>query len=200
MQYDRMLAELFGEEDRAREMAAKLADIARTSPEAAAAERESLLAFLRGPIERHFAFEEQAIFPKLVEHDLGPEVQVACKQHDTVRQLAAKLAAWEPGSATRDHEEPPPGHEGEHPHAPGAESDLGALVFDIARQLLHHTNFEGDYIYPELTHEEWRELMKRTVEEQGAASEHTPKPAGHEGGSAPKATEGSVPAESSVNS
>src|SRR5262245_43922586 len=141
MHYDRMLAELFGEEDRAREMATRLADIARTSREAAAAERESLLAFLRGPIERHFSFEEQAIFPKLVEHDLDEEVQGARKQHDTVRQLTRKLAEAGPGD------------------------ELGQLVFDIARQLLHHTNFEGDYIYPELTHEEWRELMKQTVED-----------------------------------
>src|SRR6185437_6196487 len=87
MHYDRMLAELFGEEDRAREMAARLADMARTSAEAIAMERESLLAFLQGPLERHFAFEEQAIFPKLVEHDLGPEVQVATKQHDTCVSL-----------------------------------------------------------------------------------------------------------------
>src|SRR5277367_1797168 len=145
MQYDRMLAELFGEEDRARAMAARLADIARTSKEAAAAERETLLAFLRGPIERHFAFEEQVIFPRLVDHALGEEVQVATKQHETVRQLTRKLAAYQEGS-------------------PG--EDLRELVFDIARQLLHHTNFEGDYIYPELTHEEWRELMKQTVENE----------------------------------
>jgi hypothetical protein len=140
MQYDRMLAELFGEEDRAREMAARLADIARTSREAAAAERESLLAFLLGPIARHFAYEEQVIFPKLVEHDLTEEVQVATKQHESVRHLARKLAEAGPAD------------------------DVAALVFDIARQLLHHTNFEGDYIYPELTHDEWRELMQETVE------------------------------------
>jgi hypothetical protein len=100
MQYDRMLAELFGEEDRAREMASRLADIARSSREAAAAERDSLLAFLRGPIERHFAYEEQVIFPHLIEHDLAEEVQVATKQHETVRQLAQKLATA--GSAGPD--------------------------------------------------------------------------------------------------
>src|SRR6185312_4680513 len=133
MQYDRMLAELFGEEDRAREMAARLADIARASPQAAAAERESLLAFLLGPIERHFAYEEHVVFPKLVEHDLAEEVSVATKQHESVRHLARKLGEAGPGD------------------------DIGALVFDIARQLLHPTNFEGDYIYPELTHDEWRE-------------------------------------------
>ncbi len=155
MQYDRMLAELFGEEERAREMAARLADIARTSPEAAAAERESLLAFLRGPIERHFAYEEHVIFPKLDKHDLGPEVQVATKQHDAVRQLADRL-------------------EGAGP------AEIADLVFEIARLLLHHTNFEGDYIYPELTHEEWRELMKETVESDAKG--------------------GSVPTKSSVNS
>ena len=139
MQYDRMLAELFGEEDRARAMAARLADIAHTSKEAAAGEQASLLAFLRGPMERHFAFEEHILFPKLEVHGLGPEVQVATKQHDAVRQLAQKLAEAGPAD------------------------DVGDLVFEIARLLLHHTNFEGDYIYPELTHDEWRELMKETV-------------------------------------
>jgi iron-sulfur cluster repair protein YtfE (RIC family) len=171
MHYERMLAELFGEEDRAREMATRLAEIARASSAAVAAERDSLLAFLRGPIERHFAFEEQAIFPKLVEHDLGPEVQVATKQHDTVRQLAEKLAACTSGDA------------------------LGPLVFDIARLLLHHTNFEGDYIYPELTHEEWRELMKRTVAENDGAASGPRAQAPAE----PQCA-GSVPTEPSVNS
>ena len=146
MQYDRMLAELFGEEDRARAMAARLADIARTSQDAAAAERESLLAFLCGPIERHFSFEEQVVFPKLVDHALGEEVQVATKQHETVRQLTRRLMAYTEGS----------------------DENLRELIFDIARQLLHHTNFEGDYIYPELTHEEWRELMKQSVEASGS--------------------------------
>jgi hypothetical protein len=149
MQYDRMLAELFSEEDRAREMAARLAHIARTSREAVLAERESLLAFLRGPLERHFAYEEAVIFPELVAHELGEEVQVANKQHDNLRQLTARLAANEPGT------------------------DLCALVHDIARLLLHHTNFEGDYIYPELTHEEWRELMKETLD---AAGQEGPAP------------------------
>jgi hemerythrin len=171
MHYDRMLAELFSEEDRAREMAARLADIAHSSREAAAAERESLLAFLRGPIERHFAFEEAAIFPKLVEHDLGPEVQVATKQHDTLRQLATELAACDAGAG----------------------DTLGALVFEIARLLLHHTNFEGDYIYPELTHEEWRELMKRTVAEKDGALDD-------ESVASRPLRAGSVPTEPSVNS
>jgi hypothetical protein len=158
MQYDRMLAELFGEEDRAREMAARLAQIARSTPEAVAAERESLLAFLRGPIERHFAYEEAVIFPKLVEHDLAEEVQVATKQHDTLRQLAVELEATDPRTDA------------------AAQARLATLVFDIARMLLHHTNFEGDYIYPELTHEEWRELMKETLEGVGdpAPSKDTP--------------------------
>ena len=140
MEYDRMLAELFEQEDQAREMASRLADMARSSPEAAAAERESLRAFLKGPIERHFAYEEQVIFPKLEIRGLGPEVQVATKQHAALRQLADKL------------------------EAPGPQDDLGQLIFDAARLMLHHTNFEGDYIYPELTHEDWRQLMKETVE------------------------------------
>jgi iron-sulfur cluster repair protein YtfE (RIC family) len=146
MQYDRMLAELFGEEDRAREMAARLADIARSSREAAMAERASLLDFLRGPVERHFKYEERVVFPQLEKHDLGEEVQVAIKQHDSVRQMAEQLAATK------------------------AEDDPRELIFEIARLLLHHTNFEGDYIYPELTHEEWRELMKESVAIEGGAA------------------------------
>lgn len=140
MEYDRMLAELFGQEDQAREMATRLAEVAKGSPEGAWAERESLIAFIRGPMERHFAYEEQVIFPKLETRGLGPEVQVAAKQHDALRQLAEKLRTTGPGN------------------------DLGQLIFEVARLMLHHTNFEGDYIYPELTHEDWRELMKETVE------------------------------------
>jgi hemerythrin superfamily protein len=146
MQYDRMLAELFSEEDRAREMATRLADTARSTREAAASERESLLEFLRGPVERHFKHEELNIFPHLVEHDLEEEVQVALKQHDAVRQLADRLAQAKP------------------------DDDLRELIFEIARLLLHHTNFEGDYIYPELTHEEWRQLMKESVEKDGSVA------------------------------
>jgi Hemerythrin HHE cation binding domain len=171
MQYDRMLAELFGEEDRAREIAARLAGIANASREAAAAERESLLAFLLGPIARHFAYEEQVVFPKLVEHDLAEEVEVATKQHDAVRHLARQLAEA------------------------GPDDNVGALVFDIARQLLHHTNFEGDYIYPELTHDEWRELMRETVEAGHSPVTTGPVPMGE----TPK-TPARAPNEPSVNS
>jgi hemerythrin-like domain-containing protein len=167
MHYERMLAELFSEEDRARALAARLSELAdatRTSREAVAAEQGSLLAFLRGPIERHFSFEELVIFPKLVEHALGEEVQVATKQHEAVRQLTRKLAGYQESVQ------------------PGAGDELRGLIFEIARQLLHHTNFEGDYIYPELTHDEWRELMKETVAKGDSHSR------------------GSVPTEPSVNS
>jgi hemerythrin-like domain-containing protein len=140
MEYDRMLAELFGEEDRARDMATRLAELAQRSKESAAGERKSLIAFLRGPMERHFVFEETRIFPQLEDHGLGPEVQVAVKQHDALRQLAEKLENAKP------------------------EDDVAQLIFEVARLMLHHTNFEGDYIYPELTHDEWRTLMKGTVD------------------------------------
>lgn len=140
MDYDRMLAELFGEEDRARSMAKRLAEISRRSDEAAAAEKESLIAFLRGPLERHFQYEEQILFPKLNEKGLAAEVQVATKQHESLRQLTQKV------------EETPAGHA------------LSQLIFEVARLMLHHTNFEGDYIYPELTLDDFRDLMKETVE------------------------------------
>ncbi len=134
-----MLAELFEQEDRAREMASRLMQIAQTSRAAASAERASLVAFLRGPMEHHMAYEERAVFPQLVDHGLAPEVQVASKHHTSLRQAADKL------------------------EAAAADADVAPLVFDVARLLLHHTNFEGDYIYPELSHDAWRELMKASV-------------------------------------
>ncbi len=140
MEYDRMIAELFGEEDRAKEMAARLAELARQSKESAIAERESLLAFLRGPLERHFAYEERVIFPQFEERGLGSEVQVATKQHSSIRQIADKL------------------------ETPGSDDNVGELISEVARLMLHHINFESDYIYPELTHADWRELMQKTVE------------------------------------
>jgi Hemerythrin HHE cation binding domain len=139
MEYDRMVAELFQEEDSAREMANKLIHLAQASPASARAERESLLAFLRGPMERHMHYEEVSVFPHLVSHDLAEEVQVALKQHAAVREATEALAS-----------------------AP-SEADVSQIVLHVARLMLHHTNFEGDYIYPELTHDEWRDLMKETA-------------------------------------
>lgn len=139
MEYDRMLATLFEEEDRAREMASKLMKVSQESREAASAERQSLVAFLKGPMERHMAYEEHAVFPQLDRRGLGAEVQVALRHHAMIREDAEKLAAARPGD------------------------DVSQLIFDVARRMLHHTNFEGDYIYPELTYEAWRDLMKETA-------------------------------------
>ncbi|MDC3952831.1 MULTISPECIES: hemerythrin domain-containing protein [Polyangium] len=139
MEYDRMLATLFEEEDRAREMASKLMKVSQESREAASAERQSLVAFLKGPMERHMAYEERAVFPQLDRRGLGAEVQVALRHHAMIREDAEKLAAARPGD------------------------DVSQLIFDVARRMLHHTNFEGDYIYPELTYEAWRDLMKETA-------------------------------------
>ncbi len=139
MEYDRMLATLFEEEDRAREMASKLMQISQTSREVAAAERKSLVAFLKGPMERHMAYEESFVFPQLDRRGLGAEVQVAQRHHAMIREDAAKL------------------------EAAGPAEDVSQLIFDVARRMLHHTNFEGDYIYPELTIEAWRDLMKETA-------------------------------------
>ncbi|MDI1482768.1 hemerythrin domain-containing protein [Polyangium sp. y55x31] len=139
MEYDRMLATLFEEEDRAREMASKLMKVSQESREAASAERQSLVAFLKGPMERHMAYEERAVFPQLDRRGLGAEVQVALRHHAMIREDAEKLSAARPGD------------------------DVSQLIFDVARRMLHHTNFEGDYIYPELTYEAWRDLMKETA-------------------------------------
>lgn len=139
MDYVGHLAELFQQEDCARDMARRLMDIARLSREAAAAERQSLIDFLNGAMERHMEYEERSLFPKLKERGLGPEVGVAEKQHDSIREGARLLETL------------------------GPDADVAQQIFDIARLLLHHTNFEGDYIYPELTHQDWMELMEETV-------------------------------------
>jgi len=138
MEFESMLAELFQEEDRARAMAARLMQVAQSSSAAAMGERESLLAFLHGPMERHMAYEERELFPQLERLGLTPEVQVACKHHAAIREATEKLAA-------------------------AAADAVPQLVFDVARLMLHHTNFEGDYIYPELTVEAWQHLMEETI-------------------------------------
>jgi len=139
---DRIIADLFQEEDRAREMANRLMQLARTSKAAAAAERESLLTFLRGAMERHMHYEEVALFPKLEQKGLGEEVKVARKHHDAIRSDTEQLAtATDP-------------------------EVIAQLVFDVARFMMHHTNFECDYIYPELTRAEWRDLIQETAHEE----------------------------------
>jgi DUF438 domain-containing protein len=139
---DRMIADLFEEEDRAREMANRLMQLARNSKAAAAAERSSLVTFLRGPMERHMHYEEQAIFPKLEQKGLTEEVKVAKKHHDSIRSDTEQLAAATDPDA------------------------IAQLVFDVARFMMHHTNFECDYIYPELTRSEWRALIQETAHEE----------------------------------
>ena len=138
MDFDKMMAELFADEDRARGMAKHLMDLAQRDVHAAAREKESVLAFLRGPMERHMAYEETTMFPKLAEHGLEPEVDVAKKHHEQIRAEARNLE-----KAT-------------------APEDVARTIFMAARLMLHHTNFEGDFIYPELSREQWRALMTAT--------------------------------------
>ena len=138
MEFDQMMAELFADEDRARSMAKRLMELSKKDPPAAAREKDSLLAFLRGPMERHMVHEERMIFPLLAQRNLAPEIDVAEKQHASIRTLAENLAA----ATTTD--------------------GIARAVFFAAQRMLHHTNFEGDYIYPELNREEWRALMRET--------------------------------------
>ncbi|MFO0615324.1 MAG: hemerythrin domain-containing protein [Polyangiaceae bacterium] len=126
-------------------MARQLMDIANASREKAARERGSLLAFLHGPMERHMDYEERTLFPKLKEHGLEAEVSVAVKQHTAIREQRARLEAIPEGEIV----------------ARG--NEIAQLIFDIARLMLHHTNFEGDYIYPELDESDWRDLMEETA-------------------------------------
>lgn len=139
--YDRMISELFSEEDAARTMARRLMTIANRSREEAAAERQSLVAFLHGPMERHMEYEERSLFPKLEDRGLAPEVNVAKKHHEAIREKRAELEKA----------------------AEGPTAEIAQLVFDVARLMLHHTNFEGDYIYPELDKDDWRDLMEETM-------------------------------------
>ncbi len=134
-----MMADLFADEDRARGMARHLMELAQRDPAAAVREKDSLLAFLRGPMERHMNYEETMMFPKLIDHGLEPEVDVAKKHHDGIRAEARNLeAATQPEAIARS-------------------------IFLAARLMLHHTNFEGDFIYPELSIEQWKSLMLATA-------------------------------------
>jgi len=137
--FSSMLADLFQEEDAARHMARQLMSIANRSREAAAKERQPLVEFLHGAMERHMHYEEQSLFPKLEERGLGPEVDVAKKHHIAIRELRDKL------------------------DKAGPNDDVAQMVFDVARLMLHHTNFEGDYIYPELDADDWRDLLEETM-------------------------------------
>lgn len=139
MEFERTMAELFADEDRARAMAQHLMELAKRDQTAAAREKDSLLAFLRGPMERHMVYEERVLFPLLVNHDLGAEVEVARKHHQSLREEADNLE-----KATDV-------------------AGIAKAVFFAARLMLHHTNFEGDYIYPELSRDEWRALMSETA-------------------------------------
>ncbi len=138
MDFKSKLGALFSEEDAARLMARQLMETAKRSREETNAERKSLLDFLHGPMERHMDYEERSLFPRMAEKGLAEEVQVATKQHESIRELRGKLEAAAP------------------------DADVAQLVFDVARLMLHHTNFEGDYIYPELEKDAWMELMEET--------------------------------------
>ncbi len=139
MEFDRMISELFADEDRARGMAKQLMELAKRDQAAAAREKDGLLEFLRGAMERHMQYEEKELFPLLVKHELAAEVEVALKHHATIREEAENLA-----KAT-------------------TVEGIAQAMFFAARIMLHHTNFEGDYIYPELSREEWRALMRETA-------------------------------------
>lgn len=138
MEFDRMISELFADEDRARGMARQLMELTKRDKAAAAREKDSLLEFMRGALERHMQYEEKELFPLLIKHELAAEVEVAIKHHASIREEAGNLA-----KAT-------------------TVEGISQAVFLAARIMLHHTNFEGDYIYPELSREEWRALMQET--------------------------------------
>jgi hemerythrin len=140
MDFAAKMRELFADEDRARDMARRLMHLAQSDIVAAARERDSVLAFLRGPIEKHFRYEEEFLFPQLEEHGLGPEVEVARKHHAALRQEAVNLE-----------------------NAQDTQGIAQAIYF-AARLMLHHTNFEGDYIYPELSKEQWHALIANTMD------------------------------------
>lgn len=141
MDFAAMMRELFADEDRAKDMARRLMHLSQNDPPAAAREKESVLAFIRGPIERHFQYEEEHLFPALEAHGLGPEVDVAKKHHASLRQEATNLEAAQDVKG------------------------IAQAIYFAARLMIHHTNFEGDYIYPELSKEQWHALLAST---QGA--------------------------------
>lgn len=138
MDFQGKVKELFQEEAEARQMATQLVELGQGSLAGAKAERPALLAFLTGPMERHMAYEETAIFPKLEMRGFDDEVGVALEHHAAIRECARRLEGV-------------------------PDEGLCALFGRVGRLLLQHTNFEQDYLYPELTHEEWEELLEETL-------------------------------------
>jgi iron-sulfur cluster repair protein YtfE (RIC family) len=138
MDFEGKVTQLFQEEAEARKMATQLVQIGESSAEIAKTERPALLAFLKGPMEKHMHYEEVAIFPKLEASGFDDEVAVALEHHAAIRDCTGKI-------------------EGE------PDATLCALFSRIGKLLMQHTNFEQDYLYPELTHVEWEELLEETL-------------------------------------
>lgn len=51
----------------------------------------TIIAMLDEDIDRHFAFEEQVLFPELDKRHVGEVTQALIQEHDAVRSLAAAL-------------------------------------------------------------------------------------------------------------
>jgi iron-sulfur cluster repair protein YtfE (RIC family) len=54
---------------------------------------EALVAVIDEDVLRHYRFEEEVLFPRLVEAGLGPMVDVLVMEHDAVRAIALPLRA-----------------------------------------------------------------------------------------------------------
>ena len=137
--FDRMLAELFQEEDRARDMATRL-QIAQTSRAAASA---------RAPEPHRFSSRADG-----APHDLRRARDLpAARDPRPRRRGPGRVEAARCGPTSQ-----PPDSK-----SAGPDDDVAPAIADTARLLLHHTNFEGDYIYPELNRDAWRELMREST-------------------------------------
>ncbi len=132
----RDLSRVLSEEDRARRLAERIVELCEKGEEEGqlAREVEGFLAYLTDDLEIHLAHEETDLFPALAARDLEAETREALRQHGELRTLRRALLAV-------------PQHDTKALHD-------AALALALA--LIHHTAYEADFLYVDITQDEAR--------------------------------------------
>jgi hemerythrin-like domain-containing protein len=92
---------------------------------------------MAGEIERHFDFEEQALFPRLEANGEGTIVQLLSDEHSVIRQVATELGGLLQASLTEQFE--------------GAEwRTLKMLGFEYVERMISHVQKEEMALLPAL--------------------------------------------------
>lgn len=132
----RDLSRVLVEEDRARRWAERIVELCEGGEDEGHLTREveGFLAYLTDDLEIHLEHEESDLFPALAARDLEAETQEALRQHGELRTLRRALLAI-------------PTHDTKALHD-------AALALALA--LIHHTAYESDFLYVDITRDEAR--------------------------------------------